>query len=85
MVLSNEAFAAIETMNRLETAGTSSAGSYRSSWMRSVWTYQEVINSRDLLFTGESMAGNFIRGEDASGTTSKPGNDGSPFEKISLF
>ena len=70
VVLSNEAFAAIETVNRLETAGTSSAATEvldpleNDAWMRSVWTYQEVINSRDLLFTGESMVGNFIRGED---------------------
>jgi len=27
-----------------------------------VWTYQEVVNSQDLLFTGHGMFGKFIRG-----------------------
>jgi Heterokaryon incompatibility protein (HET) len=69
VVLSNEAFAAIETISQLDTAGTSSAVAEildvleNDAWVKSVWTYQEVVNSRDLLFTGEGMVGKFIRGQ----------------------
>ena len=69
VVLSNQAFAAIDKMSQLDTAKMSNAAAEildileDDVWMRSVWTYQEVVNSRDLLFTGEGMAGKFIRGE----------------------
>jgi hypothetical protein len=69
VVLSNEAFAAIEEMSQLDTAKISSSAANildlleNDEWMRSVWTYQEVVNSRDLLFTGHGMFGTFIRGE----------------------
>jgi Heterokaryon incompatibility protein (HET) len=68
VVLSNEAFAAIEKTSQLDTARTSSAAAEildvleNDTWMRSVWMYQ-VVNSRDLLFTGEGMVGKFIPGE----------------------
>jgi Heterokaryon incompatibility protein (HET) len=69
VVLSDEAFAVVETMSQLDTAGTLSAAAEildaleNDGWMRSVWTYQEVVNSQHLLFTGEGMVGKFIRGE----------------------
>jgi hypothetical protein len=69
VVLSNEAFAAIEEMSQLDTAKISSSAAdildvlENDAWMRSVWTYQEVVNSQNLLFTGHGMFGKFIRGQ----------------------
>jgi hypothetical protein len=69
VVLSNKAFAVIEEMSQLDTAKISSSAAdildvlENDAWMRSVWTYQEVVNSQDLLFTGHGMFGKFIRGE----------------------
>lgn len=70
VVLSNEAFMALEKTKQLDTAKTSSATVEcldileNNGWIRSVWTYQEVVNCQSMLFTGEGMAGKFVRGED---------------------
>lgn len=68
VVLSNKAFAAIEEMGQVDPAKMSSSATdvldtlENDAWMRSVWTYQEVVNSNDLIFTGNGVTGRFIRG-----------------------
>jgi hypothetical protein len=61
VVLPNEAFVAIEKMGQLDRAQTPSATVEcldvleNDEWIRSVWTYQEIVNCNDLLFTGEGI------------------------------
>jgi len=66
-VLSNEAFEALEQLDIKKTPSATVECLNileNNGWIRSVWTYQEVVNSRRLLLTGEGMVGKFIRGED---------------------
>lgn len=63
IVLSNEAFVALEMMSQFNTAPTKSTITEcldvlkNNEWIRSTWTYQKVVNCQDLLFMGEGMAG----------------------------
>jgi hypothetical protein len=71
VVLSEESFTAVETMmGQLDTAKVPGSRPEcldvleKDAWIRSVWTYQEVVNSQRLIFTGEGIAARSISGQD---------------------
>ena len=65
VVLSAESFGAIEQMTRSDKLDEDILAILdQDAWVKSVWTYQEVVNNRQLYFASAGGSGSIVEGSD---------------------